>query len=245
MEQPHVAVVTGSNKGIGQAIATHLAKSSYLVIVNFHRDQEAAEETLRRVRLHSPRSIMVQADVATPAGARELVARTEAEFGRIDVLINNAGPFLVKSLFDTEVDEWENIIDGNLSSAFYCCKAALPLMRAQKGGHIINLGSLNAEAGRGAPTTTAYNVAKAGLVVLTKSLARSEARYGIRSNIVNPGFIETYATSETDKRELPSLIPLGRLGTTDEVANAIDFLLSDQAKYITGAVLNVHGGLWV
>ena len=245
MEHPQVAIVTGSNKGIGQAIATHLATTGYIVVVNYHRDQVAAEETLQLVQAHSPRSIMAQADVATPEGAKDLAARTQSEFGRLDVLINNAGPFLVKSLFDTEFDEWAKIIDGNLSSAFYCCKAALTVMRAQKGGHIINLGSLNAEAGRGAPTTTAYNVAKAGLVVLTKSLARSEARYGIRCNIVNPGFIETYATSETDKRELPSLIPLGRLGTTDEIANAIDFLLSNQAKYITGAVLNVHGGLWV
>ncbi len=245
MEQPRVAIVTGSNKGIGRTIAEHLAAGQYVVVVNYHRDQAAAEETLQHVRSFSTRSMMIQADVATPEGAKELIERARTEFGRLDVLVNNTGPFLVKSLFDTEIDEWHNILDGNLSSAFYCCKMALPIMRAQKSGHVVNLGSLNAEAGRGAPTTTAYNVAKAGLVVLTKSVARSEARYGIRCNIVNPGFIETYQTTETDRRELPSLIPLGRLGTTEDIANAVDFLLSEPAKYITGAVLNVHGGLWV
>ncbi len=118
-------------------------------------------------------------------------------------------------------------------------------MRSQKRGHIINLGSLNAETARGAPSTTAYNVAKTGLVVLTKSVARSEARYGIRCNIVNPGFIETYATSESDRRELPSIVPIGRLGRPEDIANAVAYLLSDEADYVTGAVLNVHGGLWV
>jgi len=124
-------------------------------------------------------------------------------------------------------------------------KFVLPTMRAQKGGHIINLGSLNVEHARGAPTTAAYNAAKTGIVVLTKSVARSEARYNIRCNLVNPGFIETYATTEADRRELPSLIPLGALGTVEDIAEALAFLISDKARYITGAVLNVHGGLWV
>ena len=142
-------------------------------------------------------------------------------------------------------DEWRRILDGNLSSAFYCCKYAIPIMRAQKSGVIINLGSLNAETARGAPTTTAYNIAKTGLVVLTKSIARGEGRHGIRCNLVNPGYIETYATTDTDRRELPHLIPLGALGSPDDIAEAVAFLISPRARYITGAVLNVHGGLWV
>ncbi|MCI0478551.1 MAG: SDR family oxidoreductase, partial [Anaerolineales bacterium] len=165
--------------------------------------------------------------------------------GRIDVLVNNAGPFLVKSIFDTEIDEWRRTIDGNLSSAFYCIKYVLPSMRARKSGHIVNLGSLNAETVRGAPTTAAYNAAKAGVIVLTKSVARNEARYGIRCNVVNPGFVETYATTDADRRELPSLVPLGSLGTANDIAEMIAFLISDKARYVTGAVVNVHGGLWV
>jgi 3-oxoacyl-[acyl-carrier protein] reductase len=245
MAVERIAIVTGSGKGIGRGIAARLAADGFVIVVNFQKDEVAARETLALVQRHAPRSVVVQADVATPEGAKHLIDHTRATFGRIDVLVNNAGPFLVKSLFDTEVDEWRRIVDGNLSSAFYCIKFALPTMRTQKSGNIVNLGSLNVETTRGAPTTTAYNAAKAGLVVLTKSVARSEARYGIRCNLVNPGFIDTYATSEQDRRELSSLIPLGSLGRVEDIAEATAFLVSDKARYITGAVLNVHGGLWV
>lgn len=245
MSDERVAIITGSGKGIGRALAERLAREGYRVVINYRRDAASAQEALTAAQSASPESIVIQADVATPNGARELIDQTHMQFGRLDVLINNAGPFLVKPVFETTVEEWQEIIDGNLSSAFYCIKAALPIMRAQKNGHIINLGSLNSENARGAPTTVAYNVAKTGLVVLTKSVARSEARHGIRCNIVNPGFIETYATSDSDKRELPSIIPLGALGKVDDIANVVSFLLSEQANYLTGSVINVHGGLWV
>jgi 3-oxoacyl-[acyl-carrier protein] reductase len=215
------------------------------IVVNYQKDAQSAQESLTQARATSPRSIIVQADVATPDGAKHLIDEILKTFGRIDVLVNNTGPFLVKSLFDTDIDEWRRILDGNLSSAFYCTKFALTTMREQKSGHIVNLGSLNAETTRGAPTTAAYNAAKTGLVVLSKSIARSEARYGIRCNLVSPGFIDTSAMSETDRRELPSLVPLGMLGTPEDIAEAVAFLVSDKARYITGAVLNVHGGLWV
>lgn len=245
MADERIAIITGSAKGIGRGIAKRLAADGFTIIVNYQRDAAAAQETLSMVQGRAPRSLMVQADVATPEGAKRLIDETLAVFGRIDVLVNNVGPFLVKSVFDTEIDEWRRILDGNLSSTFYCIKYVLPTMRARKSGHIVNLGSLNIETTRGAPTTAAYNAAKAGVITLTKSIARSEARYGIRCNLVNPGFIETYATTDADRRELPSLVPLGRLGTPDDIAEAIAFLVSDKATYITGAVLNVHGGLWV
>lgn len=245
MSDERVAIVTGSGKGIGRAIAERLARDGYRVVINYRRDAASAQEALTAVQASSPDSIVLQADVATPSGARELIDQTHMQFGRLDVLVNNAGPFLSKTVFDTSIEEWQEIIDGNLSSVFYCIKAALPILRAQKSGHIINLGSLNAENARGAPSTVAYNVAKTGLIVLTKSLARSEARYGIRCNIINPGFIETYATSDSDKRELPSIIPLGALGKVDDISNLVAYLLSEQANYLTGSVINVHGGLWV
>ncbi len=245
MTQERVAIVTGSSKGIGRGIAQRLAADGFTIIVNYQRDADAAQETLALVQAHAPRSLTVQADVATPEGAKRLLDETLTVFSRVDVLVNNVGPFLVKSVFDTEIDEWRRTLDGNLSSAFYCTKYALATMRAQKSGHIVNLGSLNVETTRGAPTTTAYNAAKTGLVVLTKSVARSEARYGIRCNLVNPGFVETYATTEADRRELPTLVPLGSLGTATDIAEMIAFLVSPKARYVTGAVLNVHGGLWV
>ena len=245
MAEERIAIITGSGKGIGRGIAKRLAEEGITVVVNYQKDSAAAQETLALVQAHAPRSMAIQADVATPEGAQALIDQTIAAFGRIDILVNNAGPFLVKSIWDTEVDEWRRVIDGNLSATFYCMKYTLPKMRDQKAGHIVNLGSLNAETVRGAPTTIAYNAAKTGVVVLTKSVARSEARYGIRCNLVNPGFIETYATTEADRRELPSLVPLGSLGTVEDIAEMIAFLVSDKARYVTGAVINVHGGLWV
>ncbi len=245
MAQDRTSVVTGSNKGIGKAIAETLARNGYAVVVNYHRDAASAQDTWNSIREISPRSVLVQADVTSPEGARQLVETALSQFQRLDVLVNNVGSFLVKSVYDTSVEEWDGIIRSNLSSAFYCIKSVLTAMREQRSGHIINIGSINAENARGAPTTAAYNVSKTGLVVLTKSVARSEARYGIRCNIVNPGFIETESTTDADRREMPTLIPLGSLGKAEDVANAVEFLLSDKAGYITGAVLNVHGGLWV
>ncbi len=245
MTNERVAIVTGSAKGIGREIAKRLAADGFTLVVNYQHDAAAAQETLMAVQALQPRSTILQADVATPDGAKRLIDETLKLFGRIDVLVNNVGPFLVKSIVETEVDEWRRILDGNLSSTFYCCKFALPIMRAQKQGQIVNLGSLNIETTRGAPTTAVYNAAKAGTVILTKSIARSEARYGIRCNLVSPGFIETYATTDSDRRELPSLVPLGRLGSGEDIAQAVAFLVSEKANYITGAILNVHGGLWV
>ncbi len=245
MPDDRTAIVTGAGKGIGRGIARRLAAAGMTVVVNYRQDRASAEQTLAQVLERAPRSILLQADVATPEGAKRLVDETMKTFDRVDVLVNNVGPFLVKSLGDTEPDEWRRILDGNLSSAFYCSKSALPVMRAQKSGVIINIGSLNAESARGAPRTTAYNIAKTGLVVLTKSIARAEGKHGIRCNLVNPGFIETYATTESDRREMPHLVPLGVLGRADDIAETIAFLVSDKARYVSGTVLNVHGGLWV
>lgn len=245
MSDERIAVVTGSSKGIGRGIAQRLAEDGYTIVVNYRRDSAAAQETLSLVQPRAPRSLLLPADVATPDGAKRLIDETLTAFGRVDVLVNNVGPFLVKTIFDTEVEEWRRTLDGNLSSAFYCIKFVLPSMRARKSGHIVNLGSLNIEGVRGAPTTSAYSAAKAGVVVLTKSVARSEARFGIRCNAVNPGFVETYATTDADRHELPSLVPLGTLGTANDIAETIAFLVSAKARYITGAVINVHGGLWV
>lgn len=245
MAAEKIAIVTGSSKGIGRGIAARLAQDGYTLVVNYWRDADAAQETVARAQAYTPRSLAIQADVALPEGAKRLIDETLTIFGQVDVLVNNVGPFLVKSVFETEIDEWRRVVDGNLSSVFYCIKYVLPSMRAHKRGNIVNLGSLNVETVRGAPTTAAYNAAKSGVIVLTKSVARSEARYGIRCNAINPGFIETYATTDADRRELPPLVPLGTLGSAEDIAETVAFLVSDHARYITGAVINVHGGLWV
>ncbi|MBI1800814.1 MAG: 3-oxoacyl-ACP reductase FabG [Chloroflexi bacterium] len=245
MTERRIAIVTGSAKGIGAAVAERLARDGMTVVINYRTSQREAEALLSRIQAHAPDSIAVRADVSRPDQAQALIEQVLARFGQVDVLVNNAGPWLVKAAFDTRVDEWQMILDNNLSSTFYCCKFALPAMRARQQGQIVNFGSANTELARGAPNVTAYNVAKAGVVVLTRSLARTEGPFGIRVNCVNPGYMDTYALSDADRAHMPSLIPLKRLGSPADVAEAVAFLVSDKAGYINGAVLNVHGGLWV
>ena len=213
--------------------------------MNYRTSEREANALLARVRAHAPGSIAVQADVSKPEEAHGLMEATLAQLGRIDVLVNNAGPWLVKPALETSVEEWQAMLDNNLSSTFYCCKFALPDMRARHSGAIVNFGSANAELARGAPNVTAYHVAKVGVVVLTRSLARTEGPFGIRVNCINPGYMDTYALSDEDRQRMPAQIPLRRLGAPADVAGAVAFLVSAQASYVNGAVLNVHGGLWV
>ncbi len=187
-----VAVVTGSTRGIGRAIALRLARDGYIVVVN-HRDaEEAAASTLAEIQSVVPACIVVRADVSTPEGAEAVIRGAVETFGGLDVLVNNVGPFLVKPLVETKDYEWRTMLDGNLGSAFYCTRAALPQMRARRRGNIINVGALNTDALQmGVFEAPAYYAAKAGLMMLTRWLARSEAPFNIRVNAVNPGFIET------------------------------------------------------
>lgn len=245
MTSDRIALITGGTRNIGLAIALGLAEDGYVPIVTYQRNRTAADEALRQLRAVSPAALAVQADATAPAAVENVIRLIVDQFGRLDVLVNNVGPFLVRSALETSIAEWRMILDGNLSSAFYCSKAALPLMRQQQSGSIINLGSLNVELARGASTAVAYNIAKAGLVVLTRSLARSEGPYGIRVNMVNPGFIETENTTDEDRTMLPPVIPLRRLGQPGDVAAAVRYLVSDDAAYVTGTIFTVSGGLWV
>ncbi len=240
-----VAIVTGGTRNIGLAIAERLAQAGYIPVVTYVRNWEAAEAARAALQTLAPRAVVIQADVTAPAAVDHLFRLVMDQFGRLDVLVNNVGPFLARTVAEMTVEEWRMILDGNLSSAFYCSKAALPIMRQQGHGNIVNIGSLNVELARGAPNIVAYNAARAGLVVLTRSLARSEGPYGVRVNMVNPGFIETDATTDADRDTLPHSIPLRRLGRPEDVAEAVYFLVSEAASYITGTIINVAGGLWV
>ncbi len=228
------AVITGGTRGIGLAVARRLSRDGYLLVLNYAHDDSRAE--MAREALEGE-ALLVKADVTTEEGAVRLVE--EAAGGPIHLLVNSVGDFLYKPLLETTLAEWEAVIRSNLTSAFLCSKAVIPHMRAHGGGTIINIGMMHAGVLRAVPHTVPYTIAKTGLVILTKSLAKSEGRYGIRVNAVNPGFI---SSGKHPPWEGSSGIPLGRLGTPEEVADAVAFLASDKASYITGAVLDVHGG---
>jgi 3-oxoacyl-[acyl-carrier protein] reductase len=237
-------LVTGSSRGIGQAIALKLAEKGCFLVINYLSNSWAADKVVEQIRKMGRGAISFQCDVSNFADAEEMIKRAKSEFGRIDILVNNVGPFLYKTILDTTIQEWHQIMNSNLNSVFYCCKAVVPIMREQGSGVIINIGGPNSERTAGYLSTCAYAVAKTGVVVFSKSLAKEEAPNEIRVNVVNPGFIETESYTEDMKKETPQNVPLKRLGTPEEIANAVAFLASDEASYITGSVLNVHGGLW-
>lgn len=226
-----VAVVTGSNRGIGEGVARRLRSAGYSVVTN------------GRSARKGPGDFHVRADVSTPAGAHRLIAETRRRFKRLDLLVNNVGDFWFTPVSEMKLDEWEKLFDSNLRSALYCTKEALPLLR-KRGGSIITMGGTITHLLRGNPRRVAYHMAKSALTVFTKSLAQAEAHRGVRVNMVNPGFIRTYAYTKKEIAELTPKVPAGRLGAPADVAEAVVWLASDAASYVTGTVLDVGGGLW-
>jgi 3-oxoacyl-[acyl-carrier protein] reductase len=241
MAEGKVALITGGTRRIGLAIARRLAREGYSLALVYHADEAAAAAALLELRSISPQITTLKLDVTTPEGARQAIQQVQHVMDSVDVLVNNVGPFVPSSLLETSVADYDAMVAGNLGSVFHMCQAALPLMREQGSGAIVNLGSLNAEVARGAPNATVYHALKAAVVVLTRSIARSEGQYGIRANVVNPGMVDTVGVGP----KIADTIPLRRLGEPEEVANAVAWLVSDEAAYVNGTVLNVHGGLWV
>jgi 3-oxoacyl-[acyl-carrier protein] reductase len=249
VKEQRVAVITGGTKGIGKAIGRRLAQDGCDVVLNYRSDDESAQAALRDFDGLSGKAVAIKANVAVSDDASRLIETAVARFGRLDILVNNVGPFLIRPLVEMSDEDWRSILDSNLSSAFYCTRAALRVMRDRRSGNIINIGALNVEHSPvGVFEAPAYYIAKAGVIMLTRTLAQSEARFNIRVNAVSPGFIETEAYRDyrdEHKEAWARMIPLGRLGSPNDVAEAVRFLASEQAQYVTGAVLHVHGGLWV
>lgn len=226
-----VAVVTGSNRGIGEEIARRLSRDGFDVVTNGRSKGRG---------LH-----YVRADVESPAGAKKVVGYALQKFKRLDALINNVGDFWFTPVSEMKLAEWDKLFDSNLRSAWLCTREALPAMRRRKSGVIINLGGPVSQTVRGNPRGVAYAMAKTALTVFTKSLAQAEAVNGIRVNQVNPGFIKTYAYSKKDVADMAPAVPMKRLGEPSDIASAVSYLCSDAARYVTGAVIDVCGGLWV
>lgn len=239
-----IAVVTGASGGIGAEIAKRLAQDGFSVALIYNRNAEKAQKTADEITLSGGSAKTYKCDVRDSSEITSTIEAIESEFGEISVLVNNAGISEQKLLTDITDSDWENMISTNLSGAFYFCRAVLHYFIHRKSGRIINISSMWGETGGSCEVH--YSAAKAGLIGLTKALAKEVAPSGITVNAVSPGVINTEMVTKLGKDTVDMLreeIPVMRLGTPEDVANAVSFLADDRASYITGQVLSVNGGI--
>jgi 3-oxoacyl-[acyl-carrier protein] reductase len=241
-----VVLVTGGSRGIGRACALAFARRGASVVISYAGNEAAANETLKLVEQAGGKGKAVRFDVADTQACSGAVEAVVKEQGRLDVLVNNAGVAVDGLVMRLKDEDWDKQLDTNLKGAFALIRAASRPMMKQRAGAIINLTSVVGEMGNAGQA--AYSASKAGLIGLTKSIARELASRNIRVNAVSPGFIDTDMTAgipEEARKKLLDAIPLARLGAVDDIANAVVFLASDQALYITGEVLKVNGGMYM
>lgn len=237
-------LVTGASRGTGAQCARAFAKAGCDVAVNYCRSEEKAIALVEELRSYGVHAIAVQANVGDSAQVSAMFEKVKAELGAADILVNNAGIAHVGLLTDMTDGDWKKLIDTNLSGAFYCCRAALPDMIRAHSGAIVNIASMWGEVG--ASCEAAYSAVKAGVIGLTKALAKEVGSSGIRVNAVSPGVVMTdmmAGFSDEDVAALKDDTPLMTLGTPEDIAEAVLFLASDKAKFITGQVLSVNGGM--
>lgn len=238
------ALVTGASRGIGRAIALRLAAEGARVAINYAGNVKAAEEVKAAIEAAGGTAILCRADVADSAAVEAMVADVAKEFGAIDILVNNAGITRDTLLMRMKDEDFAKVLDTNLKGVFYCTKAVAKLMMKKRAGRIVNMASVVGLVGNAGQTN--YAAAKAGVIGFSKSAAKELASRGITVNAVAPGFIGTDMTAdlpESVKEKALSDIPLGRAGQPEDVANAVLFLASEQASYITGQVVHVDGGM--
>ena len=238
------ALVTGASRGIGRAIALCLAAEGARVAINYAGNVRAAEEVKTAIEAAGGTAILCQADIADSSAVEAMVANVVKEFGTIDILVNNAGITRDALLMRMKDEDFAKVLNTNLKGVFYCTKAVSKLMMKKRSGRIVNMASVVGLVGNAGQTN--YAAAKAGVIGFSKSAARELASRGITVNVVAPGFIGTDMTAglpESVKEKMLTDIPLGRMGEAEDVANAVLFLASEQASYITGQVVNVDGGM--
>ena len=241
-----VALVTGSSRGIGRAIAIELAKRDITVVINNDKAIEEGKRVVDEILKNGGNAISIKADVSDPNQVEKMIEKIMNRFGRVDILVNNAGITRDITLKKMSKEVWDEVIDVNLNGVFNCTKAVINHMRERKTGRIINISSITGFTGNIGQTN--YVAAKSGIIGFTKALAREVARAGITVNAIAPGFINTdmlKTIPENIKKQLLEQIPMGRFGEPEEVAKVAVFLASEDASFITGAVIHVNGGLYM
>jgi 3-oxoacyl-[acyl-carrier protein] reductase len=238
-----VALITGGAKGIGRAVALDLAGQGWNVAICYRTSAKEAAEVTDAVAKKGPKALAIQCDVSNPKAAAAMVERVEKEWGRVDALINSAGPYHRVDLMKETVEGWRSMFDNNLHPVFYLSQAVIPGMTERKWGRIVCFSMANADQLIAQPNLTAHYIAKVGLLVLTRSLARVVAPHGITVNAISPGFIDSGSAPKEELAAMAKRIPAGYIGTVDDAVSVVRFLLSDEARYVNGT--NIHlSGAW-
>jgi 3-oxoacyl-[acyl-carrier protein] reductase len=237
-----VALVTGGARGIGRAVALDLAGRSWSVAICYRTSANEAAEVVDAIKARGGDGLALQCDVSDPAAATGLVRRVHDAWGHIDALINGAGPYRRISLLEETPEGWHSMFDNNLHPVFYLSQAVIPFMKERNWGRIISFSMANAEQLIGQPQLTAHYIAKVGLLVLARSLARLVAPHNITVNTISPGFIDSGSAPKQELESMIKRIPAGYAGSVDDAAAAVRFLLSDEARYVNGANLQLSGG---
>lgn len=240
-----VALITGGAKGIGRAIALNLATQGWSVAICYRTSTQDAEEVLAAITRNNVGGLALKSDVSDPKAALESVRQVEKTWGRIDALINGAGPYERRALLDESVEGWHSMFDNNLHPVFYLSRAVAPGMKERKWGRIITFSMANADQLIAQPQLTAHYIAKVGILVLTRTLARILAPHGITVNAVSPGFIDSGSAPKEEMETMAKRIPAGYVGNLDDAVSAVRFLLSDEARYINGANIHLSGALGI
>lgn len=239
-----VAVITGASRGIGRSIALELAKAGASVVVNYRNNEEEAEKTLEEIKRKGGFGILIKGDVSIYEEAKIIIDKTVEHFGKIDILINNAGISKIGLFIDMKENEWQKIINVNLNGVINCCHSALLHMVARKSGCIINVSSMWGNVG--ASCEAIYSASKGAVNSFTKALAKEMAPSNIRINAIAPGVINTEMNnflSQEEKEELKREIPIGKFGEAEDIGKTVVFLCSDNASYITSQIITVDGGM--